>query len=276
MGKVSFSDGQWAVIQPLLPAPARTGRPRADDRKTLEGILYVLRSGCRWQDLPRRYGAPTTVWRRLKTWQEDGTWFRLWRTILGRLDAQGRLDWRYAYLDGSFAPAKNGGDGVGLTRKGKGTKWMLVVDGQGVPLGLHLDSAQRVEVALAEQTLDAVRVPRQRGRPKQRPERLVADRAYDSAAFRRALRRRGIGMGIPAKRRPTTWRPRRGRPVLARREEYARRWTVERTFAWLGNYRRLLIRWERLLGVYEGFMAFVVMVLCLNRLLQQPEHTGGA
>jgi transposase len=227
MSKVRFTDGQWAVIQPLLPPRARTGRPRADDRKTLEGILYVLRSGCRWQDLPRRYGAATTVWRRLRTWQEDGTWLRLWRTILGRLDAQGRLDWTYAFLDGSFAPAKKGGEGVGLTRKGKGTKWMLVVDGQGLPIGLHLASAQDAEVALAEQVLDAVRVPRRRGRPKQRPAHLVADKGYDSGGFRRLLRRRGIKMCIPPKRRPKGWRPKRGRPVLARREEYARRWTGE-------------------------------------------------
>ena len=268
MSKVRFTDGQWAIIQPLLPPRAKTGRPRSDDRRTLEGILHVLRSGCRWQDLPRRYGAPTTVWRRLKPWQEDGTWLRLWRTVLGRLDAQGRLDWRYAYLDGSFAPAKKGGEAVGLTRKGKGTKWMLVVDGQGIPPGLHLASAQQAEVALAEQTLDAVRVPRARGRPRQRPERLVADRGYDSAAFRRLLRRRGIKMCIPAKRRPSRWRPKRGRPVIARREEYARRWTVERTFAWLGNYRRVLIRWERLLPVYEAFMTVVALLLCVNRLAQ--------
>ncbi|MDP9375370.1 MAG: transposase [Chloroflexota bacterium] len=95
-------------MQPLLPPCAKTGRPRADDRKTLEGILFVLRSGCRWQDLPRRYGAPTTVWRRLKTWQEDGTWLRRWRVVLGRLDAPGRLAWAYAFLDGVFAPAKKG------------------------------------------------------------------------------------------------------------------------------------------------------------------------
>lgn len=73
-------------------------------------------------------------------------------------------------------------------------------------------------------------------------------------------------MCIPPKRRPPRWRPKRGRPVVARREEYAQRWKVERTFAWLGNYRRLLIRWERLLPVYQGLVTFVVMLLCVNRL----------
>jgi hypothetical protein len=73
-------------------------------------------------------------------------------------------------------PAKKGGDKVGLTKKGKGTKWMLVVDGGGLPLGFHLDGANRAEVRLAQQTLDTIRVARRFGRPKQRPEKLVADR----------------------------------------------------------------------------------------------------
>jgi transposase len=191
MADVHFTDRQWAFIQPFLRPPDRTGRPRAEDRRTVEGILYVFITGCRWKDLPREYGAPTTVWRRLKRWGEAGVWERIWRAALIALDLRGQLDWTMAFLDGSFAPAKNGGDKVGLTRKGKGTKWMLVVDGNSLPLGFHLDSASRAEVRLAQQTLDTIRVARPRGRPKQRPEKLVVDRGYDSRAFRRALRRRG-------------------------------------------------------------------------------------
>ena len=119
---------------------------------------------------------------------------------------------------------------------------MLGVDGGSLPLGLQLGSAQRADVTLAAPALDTVRVPRPCGRPRQRPARMVADRGYDSAAFRPLLRARGIGMCIPPRRRPTTWRAKRGRPIVAKREEYSRRWTVERTFAWLGNYRRILIR----------------------------------
>lgn len=106
--KRELTDGQWALIAPLLPPRQRRGRPRADDRTTLNGILLVLRSGCRWQDIPRQYGAPNTCWRRLARWQEDGTWERVWRTLLGTLDAQGKLQWAEAFLDGSFAPAKRG------------------------------------------------------------------------------------------------------------------------------------------------------------------------
>ena len=109
--------------------------------RTIEGILYILITGSRWQDLPRQYGAPTTVWRRLKRWGEEGVRERIWRMALAALDGQGQLDWSMAFLDGSFAPAKKGGEKVGLTKKGKGTKWMLVVDGNGLPVGFHLDSA---------------------------------------------------------------------------------------------------------------------------------------
>jgi IS605 OrfB family transposase len=108
-------------------------------------------------------------------------------------------------------PAKKGGAHVGLTSKGKGTKWMLVIDGKGLPLGFHLDSVTRAEVQLAQQTLDTIKVARPHGRPKQRPAKLVADRRYDTDAFRRVLRGRGIRMCIPPKRRPKNWKPRRGR-----------------------------------------------------------------
>lgn len=104
-----LSDVQWKVIEPLLPPPKRMGRPRADDRKTVEGILWVLRTGARWQDVPREYGSPTTCWRRLKEWEEAGVWESIWRAILASLEAQQKLDWAQAFLDGSFVPAKKGG-----------------------------------------------------------------------------------------------------------------------------------------------------------------------
>src|SRR5690348_3026789 len=86
MSRIHLTDSQWAFMEPLLPPPARTGRPRANDRRTIEGILYILITGCRWQDLPPEYDAPTTVWRRLKRWGEEGVWERIWRVALARLD----------------------------------------------------------------------------------------------------------------------------------------------------------------------------------------------
>jgi transposase len=143
---------------------------------------------------------------------------------------------------------------------------MLVIDGNGLPLGFYLDSANTAEVKLAEQTLDTIKVPRPHGRPKSRPDKLVADRAYDSSAFHRALRRRGLRMCIPPKRRPSTWRAKRGRPVVAHKADYGLRYKVERSFAWLGAYRRLLIRWEHQFAVYHSFFACAIMRMCVVRL----------
>ena len=108
MQHLKFTDSQWALIQPLLPPRSRTGRPRANDRRTLNAILFVLKTGCRWRDLPHGHGSPVTAWRRLRRWQDEGVWERIWRAVLSLLNAQGKLDWKTAFLDGSFAPAKRG------------------------------------------------------------------------------------------------------------------------------------------------------------------------
>lgn len=101
-------DDQWELIAPLLPIRKKPGRPRADDRRTLGGILWVLRSGARWKDLPKEYGSRSTCHRRLQEWQEQGVWEHIWLMFLPTLDQQGKLDWSQAFLDGSFVPAKKG------------------------------------------------------------------------------------------------------------------------------------------------------------------------
>ncbi len=109
MNRHELTDAQWAVIDPLLPKQKPgPGRRRADDRRTLNGIVPVLKTGCAWEDMPRAYGAPTTCWRRLQVWGQDGTWEHVWRALLSRLDAQGKLEWATAVLDGSVVPAKRG------------------------------------------------------------------------------------------------------------------------------------------------------------------------
>ncbi len=104
-----LNHSQWENIQPLLPRRAGFGRPRADDRLVLEGILWVLRSGARWRDLPERYPSASTCWRRLRDWEEEDIWLNIWRLFLSELDAQGKLNWDEVFMDGSFAPAKKGG-----------------------------------------------------------------------------------------------------------------------------------------------------------------------
>jgi transposase len=141
---------------------------------------------------------------------------------------------------------------------------MLVVDGNGLPIGLHVASAQPHESQLADATLKTVRVPRRGpGRPRTRPKELVADKAYDSRRFRQELRHRGIKPTIPQ----ITRRARRpGRPPLCG-EGYSERWKVERANAWMDNYRRLLVRHERKLRNYKALCLIAFIVISLNRLL---------
>lgn len=103
-----LSDTQWSVLKPLLPPPKATGRPRANDRATFNGICYVLRTGCRWSDLSERYGSPATCHRRLSQWMTDGTWENLWQTLLIMLSRQDKLRLEQTMLDASTVPAKKG------------------------------------------------------------------------------------------------------------------------------------------------------------------------
>ncbi len=119
---VRLTDAQWAKIEPLLPrmpCTARGGRPWASHRSVVEGILWVLKTGARWRDLPAEYPSPSTCWRRLKRWDEDGTWLRIWRAFIAELDARGRLQWETAFIDGTFTPAKKGALTLGLPSAGK-------------------------------------------------------------------------------------------------------------------------------------------------------------
>jgi len=97
-----LNDGEWELIRHLLPPRARTGRPRADDRRVINGILYVLITGCRWMDMPVRYGSYKTAWKRLKRWQAEGVWDRVFKAL-----ASMRSHDRVA-VDSSTVEAKKG------------------------------------------------------------------------------------------------------------------------------------------------------------------------
>ncbi len=142
---------------------------------------------------------------------------------------------------------------------------MVYVDGNGIPLSLMTESAQVSEFHLALPTIDAVEVPDRPLHPKKRAEVLIADKGYDAKWLRDAIRERNIRPKIPKKRR----RGQSDEPVYnqAITEFYRTRWIVERTIAWLGAYRRLLIRWERQDDIYEAFVTIACSMFCLRRVL---------
>ena len=110
-----LTDRQWDLIGHSLPPPAYTGRPRADDRKTVNGILYVLMSGCRWMDMPAKYGSHKTVWERHKKWSEKGVWKRIMDSLISHGYRTGLIDADDLSIDSSTVAAKKGGKRLALT-----------------------------------------------------------------------------------------------------------------------------------------------------------------
>ncbi len=160
-----------------------------------------------------------------------------------------------------FRSGEKGGSAVGKAKRGKATKWMVLVDGGGLPLGVRLESASPGEVTLAEATLAEVKVPRPRGRPRQKPKRVIADRAYDSDPLRERLRKRGIDLIVPYRKNSKKRKHEDGR----RLRRYRRRWIIERTNAWLGQFRRLLVRHEHLLSTYRALFYLACLWITLRR-----------
>ena len=104
-----LTDDHWKLLVPLIPAPAHTGIPRADDRITINFILYVLMSGCRWMGMPPKYGSYKTVWERHKKWSIKGVWKNIMNSLVSRSYASGLINIDDLSVDSSTVGAKKGG-----------------------------------------------------------------------------------------------------------------------------------------------------------------------
>lgn len=106
MRRGELNDEQWKRLEPLLPAQKpQTGRPNLDHRQVINGILWVLRTGAPWRDLPERYGKWSTVASRFYRWRTSGVWDRVWAQLQSEADQNGELDWEIHLLDGTVVRA---------------------------------------------------------------------------------------------------------------------------------------------------------------------------
>ena len=106
MSRGDLTDSEWARLEPLLPtSDGRQGRPYNDHRQVLNGILWVVRTGAPWRDLPERYGSWKTCHDRLLRWRRQGVWERVLQQLQGRADAQGELVWAVVGIDGTSVRA---------------------------------------------------------------------------------------------------------------------------------------------------------------------------
>jgi transposase len=265
MAALLVSDELWSRIEPLLPkhhAPGpEGGRPPVDDRAALTGILFVLRTGLPWELLPQEMhcGCGMTCWRRLRDWQASGVWDQLLAVLLSELRRADKIDWSRAAVDSSSIRAVGGGDATGpnpTDRARPGTKHHVMVDGQGVPLAVGITGANVPDIMQLLPLVVAVpAVGGKPGHPRSRPQRLYADRAYDSEPARCILRWLGI------------------EPLLAKRGTQHGsglgkfRWVVERTISWLHQQRRLRVRYERRGDIHSGFLTLAASLICFHIFL---------
>lgn len=142
---------------------------------------------------------------------------------------------------------------------------MVVVDGQGIPLGGLVDSASPAEVTLAEAVLNEVRVPKcGGGRPRTRPTRLIGDKAYDSDPLRARLKTLGITLLAPYRKNRTNHVSQNAKI----QPRYSRRWIIERTIGWIGRFKRLVIRYENKLSIYTAFFHLACAMIVLRKCME--------
>jgi transposase len=265
MAQPLLSDALWQRIEPLLP-PLKPRRFRFPSRKplthrqALTGILFVLRTGLRWNDLPCELGcgSGSACRKRLQEWQDRGVWDRLHHLLLEELQQADRIDWSRAAVDSSSTRALGGGEDTGPnpTDRGRpGIKHHVVVDAQGIPLSATVTAANVPDVKELLEVVDAIDpVAGKVGRPRQRPEELYGDRAYDSEPHREELRERSID------------------PQLAQRQtEHGSglgvyRWVAERFFSWLHRFRKLRLRTDWHSANHHGLLKLACALICLGFL----------
>jgi putative transposase len=247
-------DALWVKIEPLLP-PAKAvgtpGRTALAQRRVVNGILYVLRTGCQWKSLPKEwFGASSSLHEYFQAWQRLGVWRQIFALLLRHYDKVKRIQWRWQALDSKSVAAPLGGEKTGKnpTDRGKlGSKRHILTDARGAPLAVVISGANAHDKTCALAVLDAVLIER----PKRvyRVHHLCGDKGYDYLDIRQGaherhyqthIRRRGVAV----------------EPVPADLRYPPRRWVVERTLSWTNDFRALRTRWAKKSDNWLAFIHF--------------------
>ncbi|MFD3363845.1 IS5 family transposase [Streptomyces albidoflavus] len=293
MGRGDLTNREWSLLEPHLPPSGRRGGRWNDHRTVVNGVLFRVRTGVPWRDLPERYGSWKTVYERHRRWSADGTWDRILHSVQADADLAGRIDWSMVGVDSTSCRAHQHAagarktrprvpkkrttprhhrpdEGLGRSRGGLTCKIHLAGEGGCRPMALLLTPGQWGDAPQMIEVLDRVRVPRPLGgRPRTRPDHVSGDKAYSSRRNRSYLRRRDIRHTIPEPKDQRANRRRRGsaggRPTGFDRDHYRRRNEVERTINRLKNSRAVATRYDKRAYVFHGTVTAAAIRLWLRQ-----------
>lgn len=247
MPRRMLSQKLWAKLRHILLAESIYDKPRL--RQTVEGMLYRMRVGCPWRDLPRAFGPWTTIYQRFRAWATSGKWRRIFHACIADPD----LEW--AFVDGSYAKAHQHSAGgrdaqfqaIGPSRAGRTTKIHLAVDAYGLPIAFEITGGQINDCSIGPALIGAT----------PRADIIIADKGYDSDRVRAAIKTRSSQPVIPRRRHS-----RRPNPDFDS-GLYRYRHLVENAFERLKQYRALACRFDKLKAHYEAVVAMACTLLWL-------------
>jgi putative transposase len=265
----------WRKLKKCLPnrrrkkASRRGGRPRASDRAVIDGIWYVLWTGCQWKAVRRDwFGVSSSViHERFQSWTRMGVFERLMKRMAEYYARErGGVGWRWQAMDSKSSAAPLGGENTGKnpTDRGKlGAKINLLVDERGAPLSVVLTGANRHDKISAIDLIVSIALKR----PAHKEQHLCADKAYDATDVREFVASEGYTAHIKANlrrvRRPNDKdvQENEGAPE---KSHPARRWVVERTISWLTKRRGLRTRWSKKSENWLALLRFACAHVLLN------------
>ncbi len=185
---------QYRWLAKTLPQPCvKTGNPYLANEQLLGGILYVLKTGCRWQDIPASVCRHhySSCWRRFDWWRRQRAVILTWRKTLELLDRNGSIDLTLCNVDGSLVQSPHFQDGTGYSGKHHriGTNLVMVTEKDGLPLTNTTAKGNRHDMILAQKVVSKIRIG-----AKRRVKQLNGDKGFDGRAFRQHLRKMKCGL----------------------------------------------------------------------------------